>query len=248
MFSKKNEIDITGGKKKKRKGISSYTVMLIPDTTDSSEAFQISFDTIVRWVIGILALIAIAVCLVISMFLKSHRSVYGSGGFIDQITALEEENKALREKLENLPPLEETTAADEVEKKDPVKKVRTDVPGVLPIDGTATIVTDPFEDADEHEYRLVFMTLSDSYIIATADGKVSKITSDGVMSDTVIIDHNNGYRSVYGFDAELLINEGDEVKQGEKIAYSGDKDFLVCYEIFYGGDPVDPAGIDDSEE
>ena len=59
-------------------------------------------------------------------------------------------------------------------------------------------------------------------IFASADGKVIKseesTTGDG---NHVVIEHANGYYTLYAHCSELLVKEGDEVKQGDVIAKIG---------------------------
>lgn len=66
--------------------------------------------------------------------------------------------------------------------------------------------------------------------IAVPEGTPVKCVDDGevVFSDRyggqgklVIIDHKNGYFSVYAYNSDLLVNRGDKVKKGQVIAKSG---------------------------
>ncbi|MCR5734969.1 MAG: M23 family metallopeptidase [Lachnospiraceae bacterium] len=230
-------------RKKKRNLISSYTVMFIPDTTDHAKSYELSLDTVAKWVVAIIAITAVVICLFVSLLLKSHRSIYGTDGFIERIETLEAENRTLRAELDVS---EQKTEPEETERIDtqsvkPEKRARTDVPGVLPIEGKATIVKDPFDDADDHKERMVFLCLTGSRVIATADGEVTEISEDGTMPYTVSIDHKNGYRSVYSFEAAPLVETGVSVNQGDALTDPGKEDFLAGYEIIFGGDPVDPS-------
>ncbi len=221
--------------------------MFIPDTTDNARSFELSLDTVARWVVTITAVVVIVICLFLSLLLKSHKSIYSEDGFITRIETLEAENRELKAELgrSEAPVSGESVETRSVTSdKKQERRVRTDVPGVLPIDGKATIVKDPFDDADEHKERLVFMSLAGSSVIVTADGTVQEISEDGTLAYTVTIDHKNGYRSVYAFDGTPLVTEGSEVKQGDKLFVSEDEDFLSGYEIIFGGDPVDPSQID----
>lgn len=81
-------------------------------------------------------------------------------------------------------------------------------------------------------------------IYAAAGGKVV-YSGNGLIGygNLVIIKHNNHYLSAYGHNRRLLVKEGNEVKQGEKIAEMGDsgKDGIILhFEIRRDGKPVDP--------
>ena len=82
--------------KKKKKGISRYTVMFIPDTSDNAKSYELTFDTIARWIVAVLALFAVIICLFISVIIRNNEAMYGENGFMAQITALKEENESLR--------------------------------------------------------------------------------------------------------------------------------------------------------
>jgi len=59
-------------------------------------------------------------------------------------------------------------------------------------------------------------------IFASADGKVIKSEESSVGDGNhVVIEHANGYYTLYGHCSELLVKEGDEVKQGDVIAKIG---------------------------
>lgn len=63
-------------------------------------------------------------------------------------------------------------------------------------------------------------------VFAVADGKVVEIRDDnefaGGLGQTVVIDHNNGYKTVYSNLSELLeISKNQTVKKGQKIGTVG---------------------------
>lgn len=81
-------------------------------------------------------------------------------------------------------------------------------------------------------------------ILAAAGGSVV-YSGNGLIGygNLVIIKHNDHYLSAYGHNRRLLVKEGTEVKQGEKIAEMGDsgKDGVILhFEIRRDGKPVDP--------
>jgi lipoprotein NlpD len=81
-------------------------------------------------------------------------------------------------------------------------------------------------------------------ILAAAGGKVV-YSGDGLIGygNLVIIKHNDTYLSAYGHNRRLLVKEGSEVKQGQKIAEMGDsgkQGVILHFEIRRDGKPVDP--------
>lgn len=83
-------------------------------------------------------------------------------------------------------------------------------------------------------------------VLATADGVVAYVGSDvPALGGVVILRHGNGWTSVYGNASQLLVQRGQSVKRGQKIALSGSTGFAdrpeLHFEIRKGRTPVDPA-------
>ncbi|HET7308001.1 MAG TPA: peptidoglycan DD-metalloendopeptidase family protein [Gammaproteobacteria bacterium] len=79
---------------------------------------------------------------------------------------------------------------------------------------------------------------------ATAAGRVV-YSGNGLAGygELIIIKHNNHYLSAYAHNRQRLVQEGDEVKAGQKIATMGrgnDGKALLHFEIRDDGKPVDP--------
>jgi len=60
----------------------------------------------------------------------------------------------------------------------------------------------------------------------------------------IILDHDNEYYTLYAHVAEMLVKEGDEVRQGQKIGTVGDTGSLegprLYFEVRFQGKPQDP--------
>ena len=81
---------------------------------------------------------------------------------------------------------------------------------------------------------------------AVADGRVvfaDWMTGYGMI---LIIDHGNGYMSLYAHNDGLLRDAGDMVKRGDVVASvgkSGGQELPALYfELRRNGEPVDPRG------
>ncbi|HEY6907521.1 MAG TPA: M23 family metallopeptidase, partial [Ignavibacteriaceae bacterium] len=93
-----------------------------------------------------------------------------------------------------------------------------------------------------------FVIKTGTPVYATANGFVifaDYTTNDGYM---IIIDHNNGYISVYKHCSVLLKRSRETVLQGETIALSGNTGEIstgphLHFEIWKEGEPVDPKSV-----
>jgi murein DD-endopeptidase MepM/ murein hydrolase activator NlpD len=61
-----------------------------------------------------------------------------------------------------------------------------------------------------------------SPVSAVAEGEVKKILWLPSYGNLMIIDHYSGYRTIYTHLAEIVVIEGQKVKEGDVIAYSGE--------------------------
>ena len=96
---------------------------------------------------------------------------------------------------------------------------------------------------------------SDGVLIAAAAGTAVKAVADGTVvfadwmtgyGNILIIDHGNGYMSLYAHNDGLLRDAGDAVKRGEAVASvgtsGGQERPALYFELRRNGSPVNPAG------
>jgi septal ring factor EnvC (AmiA/AmiB activator) len=61
----------------------------------------------------------------------------------------------------------------------------------------------------------------------------------------IILDHGHDFYTLYAHVAEIMVQEGDDVRQGQRIGTVGDTGSLVgprlYFEVRFGGKPLDPA-------
>ena len=81
-------------------------------------------------------------------------------------------------------------------------------------------------------------------IVAAAPGRVVYAGSGLIgYGQLIILKHNDTYLSAYGYTASLLVKEGQEVKQGQRIATMGEgpeRKARLHFEIRRNGEPVNP--------
>lgn len=80
---------------------------------------------------------------------------------------------------------------------------------------------------------------------AVAAGTVVTAKRDRSYGEFVVIDHQNGYRTLYAHNANLLVKAGDRVKMGQPIAKVGSTGRSTAphlhFEIHRDGERVDPS-------
>lgn len=106
-------------------------------------------------------------------------------------------------------------------------------------------------DGDWRYHSGIDISMGDAYgknIIATRDGTVilSSLESESGTGygNYIIIDHGDGYTSLYGHCSELLVSTGQRVSKGQIIARVGSTGWStgphLHFEVRYNGETVDP--------
>ncbi|MBO5544334.1 MAG: peptidoglycan DD-metalloendopeptidase family protein [Oscillospiraceae bacterium] len=84
-------------------------------------------------------------------------------------------------------------------------------------------------------------------IIAADGGTVITATYSDGYGNYIIIDHGNGYQTLYAHMSGLAVGQGSSVSQGQTIGYLGATGRATgthChFEVFVNGSRVDPAGF-----
>ncbi len=84
-------------------------------------------------------------------------------------------------------------------------------------------------------------------ITASSGGRVSFTGYKGGYGNTVIIDHGNGYKTLYAHCSSISVSVGTTVKQGQAIAAVGTSGVAtgphLHFEIIKNGSPIDPQSM-----
>ncbi|MCC5883258.1 MAG: peptidoglycan DD-metalloendopeptidase family protein [Halomonas sp.] len=85
-------------------------------------------------------------------------------------------------------------------------------------------------------------------IIAPADGRVEKVGNHPVAGRYIVVRHDNGYRTRYLHLSRAIVNRGDRVTMGERIALSGNTGRStgphLHYEVIVNNNAVDALKVD----
>lgn len=94
---------------------------------------------------------------------------------------------------------------------------------------------------------------NEGILIYSQNGSPVKSIASGVVAyanwfekkgNLVIIDHKNGFYSLYGFNEKLIVTRGETIEKGQIISYSGSNPFIekdcLYFELRKAGHPIDP--------
>lgn len=122
-------------------------------------------------------------------------------------------------------------------------------PDSWPTEGTITSLfglrKHPIYKALRFHSGVDIANLKNTEILATANATVKFAGKLKGYGNAVLLDHGNGFESLYGHAEDLLVKEGDTVKKGELIASMGSTGIStgnhLHYEIRYAGEALNPV-------
>jgi murein DD-endopeptidase MepM/ murein hydrolase activator NlpD len=143
----------------------------------------------------------------------------------------------------------------ELEKFDEVHLALTDLkdrlahtPSIWPCKGWYSrgygMKYDPFTGYKRMHHGIDLANHRGTPIVATADGKVVKVGTNGGKGKTVVIDHGYGFKSMYGHLSKAQVKRGQKVKRGDVIALMGSTGYStgphLHYEVTRNGKTLNP--------
>ena len=109
----------------------------------------------------------------------------------------------------------------------------------------------PFTGTKVFHHGLDIDAPKGSQIKAAGGGKVVRCGYESRYGNLVVIDHGNGYRTIYAHLSERLVEEGDTVQRGDVIGKVGDTGRTtgphLHYEVHVNGLAVNPVRFLNSE-
>lgn len=157
---------------------------------------------------------------------------------------------------ENIPPT--TVKAGEPAKSTestfvPLTDEGDNVPNITPLPKPKSIITSPFGErmhpilkVRKMHTGIDFGTGMDAEIYAAADGKVTLAKYSKTYGEYIVVEHKNGYSTIYAHLHKYSIQLGDMVKKGQVIGLTGTTGRStgphLHYEVRINGTPVNPSG------
>lgn len=123
------------------------------------------------------------------------------------------------------------------------------IPALWPVKGILTsgfgVRTSPFTDTPVFHHGLDIVARPGIPVKATAAGRVVRSGYESLFGNVVVVEHGNGYRTLYAHLAERMAAGGDIVRKGDAIGTVGDTGRTtgphLHYEVHVNGLPVNPA-------
>ena len=127
------------------------------------------------------------------------------------------------------------------------------IPAIQPVDNhQLTLLTASFGERVHPFFKTMTQHTGVDYsvptgtaVFATADGEVRSLKARSQTSGlSIVIDHGNGYETVYSHLDKVVAQPGRHVNRGDIIAFSGNSGLSFAphlhYEVRYKSKPVDP--------
>jgi len=186
-------------------------------------------------------------------------ALFGVGGSIPEdidasVPLTEKHNSLIREMHEKTDQIERATEKQSdsfgalIDYLEDQINLLASTPAIRPATGWETsgfgYRKSPFTGLREFHKGLDIANRQGTPIIATADGIVSYVGYKGLLGKTMVIDHGHGMMTRYGHAHEILVETGDVVKRGDKIATIGSTGRStgphLHYEVLLNGIRVNP--------
>lgn len=113
------------------------------------------------------------------------------------------------------------------------------LPKGFPLSGSATMESDTMD-----ERPIVKFTASAGVnIVSSGSGTVLSVEDDATYGTRIIIDHNNGYRSIYRNKGDALVKAGETLGKGYILFSVSGNNQDVGYQIMLDEEYIDPMTV-----
>ena len=220
---------------------SKYALLLVTEKDDGTMKQYTISPTLVEVMAAILFLLIVSVtCKFVydSITLKDARKeivdqIVTINNLTDENEALTVENSTLTSKITVLSETVSKKAATEDALS--LETVENALPKGFPLSGSATM-----KEAEEGDPMLIFSASQGVNVITTGTGVVVSVDADETYGTKIIIDHGNGYQSVYRNNGTALVKNGEELGKGYILFTVGEENQELGYQIMKDEEYIDP--------
>ncbi len=179
---------------------------------------------------------------------------------------LEAENETLNEKVQILS--ETVNQKVQAEKEEAALLEALCIPTDFPLTGSAQVeetttqavrnANQEAADADEAEAGMetedgevptedqpicIFTAAEGATAVAAGNGTVAEVSEDPEYGYRIVIDHGNGYQSIYLNQGAPKVKEGDSISRGVTLYVIGSENTTLGYQITQDGSYINPMEI-----
>ena len=191
-----------------------YHVLFVPDKDTQAVKFSVSLGVLVIFFMAVVfvTITALSYCFIVAGELEeSNLQVLKLKGQLDELSgqnaAMQVENEELQEKVVILSDTVNGKVQKEQEREAEIAK--SYIPTGYPVKGSASY-SESETELDGNPIA-VFQASPGVSVIATANGEVSSIAGDDAVGFIVMVNHGNGYYSVYRNGTSPKVKEGETV-------------------------------------
>lgn len=94
--------------------------------------------------------------------------------------------------------------------------------------------TDPIKKRKAHHPGIDFRGHTGDPVKATGEGKVKISSSNAVLGNYIILDHGNGYETIFAHLHKRLVKKNDKVRRGQVIGHIGNTGRSTGSHLHYG--------------
>lgn len=223
-----------------------FALLLVTEHKDGTMKQHTISSALIEIVLGVLFLAMVAViCKIVydGIAIKEAREeiveqIVTINNLTDENEALSVENSTLSSKVAVLSETVSKKAATE----DAISQetVENALPKGFPLSGSAAV-----QEADGDEPMLIFSAAQGVNVITSGTGTVISVDADETYGTKIIIDHGNGYQSVYRNSGTALVRNGEELGKGYILFSIEEDNEKLGYQIVKDDVFIDPLQVID---
>lgn len=218
-----------------------YALLLVTEKNDGTMKQHTISSALVEVAIAVLfVIVVVVVCKFVydGITLKDARQEIVNQ--IILINNLTDENEALS--VENMTLSNKVTVLSEavsmkVATEDAISQemVENAMPQGFPLSGSATM-----KEAEDGEPMLIFTAQQGVNVVTSGTGTVVSVSADEEYGNRIIIDHGNGYQSIYRNGGTALVKNGEKLGKGYILFSIGEENQELGYQIMKDDEYIDP--------
>ena len=220
---------------------SKYALILVREKEDGTIRKHTISSTIVEVITAVLfVLVVVIICKFIYDSITIKDAKKEMVGQIITINNLTDENEALsveNSTLSNKVAVLSETVSKKTEVEDAISQemIESALPKGFPLSGSATM-----REAEDTDPMLIFNAASGINVITSGTGTVVSVDVDEVYGTRIVLDHGNGYQSIYRNNGVALVKNGETLGKGYILFSVKEDNQELGYQIMQNDEYIDP--------